>query len=111
MTIENNSNEAVNTAIETVAMETVAPKTYQINIASQEKGHETLELELEEATDSIINNASGNARWVFINNAKFEFEGTNYNSPSNRQRLQTQLQAVENPVVMLTGKLIGGNGN
>lgn len=101
MTIENNS-AAVNSNTEANTM-----KMYKVNIASQ-KGHDTLELTLEQSVDNIIENAESKARWVFINGEKFEFQGTNYRSEQNVQRLQAQLQAMDDPAILLTGQLVGG---
>jgi hypothetical protein len=98
----NNNSAAVNNNAEATSM-----KMYKVNIASQ-KGHDTLELTLEASIDNIIENAESKARWVFINGEKFEFQGTNYRSDTNVQRLQAQLQAMDDPAILLTGRLVGG---
>ena len=82
---------------------------YKIEIADR-TGHTTVaDLSLEEATNNIIENAENNARWVFINGEKFEFEGGAYRSPANVQKLQAKLEAAVDPAVLLTGVLVGGD--
>ena len=103
MTTNNNSSAAVNNNTEATAM-----KKYKIEIADR-TGHTTVaDLSLEEATNNILDNAENNARWVFINGEKFEFEGSNYKAEANIQKLQAKLQALDDPAVLLTGVLVGG---
>ena len=83
--------------------------TYKIEIADN-TGHTTVtDLTLDQAVDGILEHAENNARWVFINGEKLEFKGTNYRTEDNVQKLRGKLEAVENPAVLLTGILIGGN--
>jgi len=103
--MSNNNSTAVNAE---VSNEVTTMKTYNIDIAST-KGHDTRAgLTLEAATECILENAENNARWVFINGEKFEFKGTDYRTESNIQKLQAQLQAMDDPAVLLTGILVGG---
>jgi hypothetical protein len=82
--------------------------TYKIEIADK-TGHTTVaDLTLDQAVDGILEHAENNARWVFINGEKFEFQGTNYRAEENLQKLRGKLEAVEDPAVLLTGILIGG---
>ena len=81
---------------------------YTVEIADR-TGHTTLaDLSLEEATTNILEHAENNARWVFINGEKFEFEGGNYRAEANVQKLKAKLQATADPAVLLTGVLVGG---
>jgi len=83
-------------------------KTYKIEIADR-TGHTTVaDLSLDQAVNGILEHAENNARWVFINGEKFEFEGANYRAEANIQKLQAKLQAMEDPAVLLTGVLVGG---
>ena len=98
MTTNNNSAENNNNSM----------KTYKIEIADR-TGHTTVaDLSLDQAVNGILEHAENNARWVFINGEKFEFEGANYRAEANIQKLQTKLQAMEDPAVLLTGVLVGG---
>jgi hypothetical protein len=82
--------------------------TYKIEIADK-TGHTTVaDLTLEQAVDNILQHAENNARWVFINGEKFEFQGTNYRTEDNVQKLRSKLEQQEDPAVMLTGMLVGG---
>ncbi len=82
--------------------------TYKIEIADK-TGHTTVaDLTLDQAVDGILEHAENNARWVFINGEKFEFQGTNYRAEYNVQKLRGKLEAVEDPAVLLTGILVGG---
>jgi hypothetical protein len=82
--------------------------TYKIEIADK-TGHTTVaDLTLDQAVDGLLEHAENNARWVFINGEKFEFQGTNYRAEENLQKLRGKLEAVEDPAVLLTGILIGG---
>jgi hypothetical protein len=101
MNIENNNS---NVEIANAA----AAATYKIEIADR-TGHTTVaDLSLDQAVENILDNASNNARWVFINGAKFEFEGANYRAEANVNKLKAQLEAVQDPAVLLTGVLVGG---
>jgi hypothetical protein len=83
--------------------------TYKIEIADK-TGHTTVaDLTLDQAVDGILEHAENNARWVFINGEKFEFQGTNYRAEENLQKLRGKLEAVQDPAVLLTGILIGGH--
>ena len=85
-------------------------KTYKIDIADRNKGHNTVaNLTLDEATETIISNADNNARWVFINGEKFEFNGGSYRSEQNVQKLRTAIEQLQDPAILLTGVLVGGN--
>ena len=82
--------------------------SYTINIADR-TGHTTLEgLELDAAVDNIIKHSEENARWAFINGELFEFTGANKRSEQNVNALKGKLEAVENPDILLTGRLVGG---
>ena len=99
----NNSAENNNSNSKTNNM-----STYKIEIADR-TGHTTVaDLSLDQAVNGILEHAENNARWVFINGEKFEFEGANYRAEANIQKLQTKLQAMEDPAVLLTGVLVGG---
>jgi len=82
--------------------------TDKIEIADT-TGHTTVaDLTLDQAVNGILEHAENNARWVFINGEKFEFQGTNYRAEENIQKLRGKLEAVEDPAVLLTGILVGG---
>lgn len=82
--------------------------TYKIDIADR-TGHTTVaDLTLDQAVDNIIQNAENNARWVFINGEKFEFEGAQYRNDNNINKLKGKLEALKDPAVLLTGVLVGG---
>lgn len=99
-TIENNNNRAVNLNNEM--------NKYKIDIADR-SGHTTVaDLTLDQAVDNIITNAENNARWVFINGEKFEFEGMQYRDNTNINKLKGKLEALKDPAVLLTGVLVGG---
>ena len=84
-------------------------KKYKIDIADK-TGHTTLEdLSLDEAVDGIITNAQENARWVTINGVEFSFEGGDMRSAQNVEKLRGKLEALEDPIVMLNGQLVGGS--
>ena len=84
-------------------------KKYKIDIADK-TGHTTLEdLSLDEAVDGIITNAQENARWVTINGVEFSFEGGDMRSAQNVEKLRGTLEALEDPIVMLNGQLVGGS--
>ena len=84
-------------------------KKYKIEIADK-TGHTTVaDLTLDQAVENILENAENNARWVFINGEKFEFQGTNYRTEENVQKLRDKLDVMQDPAVLLTGILIGGN--
>ena len=98
-----------NSSVSAAANNNSTMNKYKIEIADR-TGHTTVaDLSLEEATNNIIEHAENNARWVFINGEKFEFEGGAYRSPANVQKLQAKLQMVEDPAVLLTGVLVGGD--
>jgi hypothetical protein len=81
---------------------------YKIEIADK-TGHTTVaDLTLDQAVDNILEHAENNARWVFINGEKFEFQGANYRAQENIQKLRGKLEVMEDPAVLLTGILIGG---
>jgi hypothetical protein len=83
-------------------------KTYKIEVADK-TGHSTIaDLTLDQAVENILEHAENNARWVFINGEKFEFNGTNYRAEENLQKLRNKLEIIEDPAVLLTGKLVGG---
>jgi hypothetical protein len=105
-TIENNTTAANNNI---AAATNTTMNTYKIDIADR-TGHTTVaDLSLDQAVDNIINNAENNARWVFINGEKFEFEGNQYRNDMNVNKLKGKLEALKDPAVLLTGVLVGGN--
>ena len=104
--MNNENNNSINTTAN--LHEAIVPSTYKIEIADR-TGHTTVaDLTLDQAVDNILDNAENNARWVFINGAKFEFEGANYRAEANVNKLKTQLEAMQDPAVLLTGVLVGG---
>jgi hypothetical protein len=104
MTTENNSIEIINATATTAN----TMSKYTVEIADN-TGHSTFaDLDLETATENILTQAEKKAHWVYINGEKFEFEGSNHRSKANMQKLQQQLQAVEDPNILLTGVLRGG---
>jgi hypothetical protein len=116
MNVSNNSSienvniaEALTNIQDFVAQVAAAPAKYKIEIADR-TGHSTVaDLTLDQATDTIMENAEYKARWVFINGEKFEFSGANYRTQENVQKLQAKLQEVQDPAVVLTGMLVGGS--
>ena len=83
---------------------------YKIEIADR-TGHTTLsDLDLDMAVDNIVDNAEKNARWVFINGEKFDFEGGDFRSTKNIDRLKGKLEVEADPMILLTGVLVGGHG-
>lgn len=85
-----------------------ASAKYTIHIADR-SGHTTeAELTIDTTVQKIIQNAENNARWVFINGEKHEFQGSQYNSLANVQALQQKLEALQDPDILLTGVLVGG---
>jgi hypothetical protein len=106
MSTKNNSSAISNEITATAATTTM--NKYKVEIADN-TGHSTFaDLELEAATEKIVASAEQKAHWVYINGQKFEFEGSNHRSKQNIQNLQAQLQAVEDPNILLTGVLRGG---
>lgn len=113
----NNSTEINATANLATALENIqafvaqvaaAPAKYKVEIADN-TGHSTFaDLDLEQVTENILTQAEKKAHWVYINGEKFEFEGSNHRSKANMQKLQQQLQVVEDPNILLTGVLRGG---
>lgn len=103
----NNNSAAVNSNNNNNT-EATSMSTYTVKIADRTGHTEMAELTLEQATDNILASAENNARWVFINGEKFEFEGTNYRAETNLNNLKTKLQAITNPEIVLTGVLVGG---
>lgn len=104
MTTENNSAEIINAAV----ANTNTMSKYTVEIAD-DSGHSTFaDLDLVAATEKIISSAEKKAHWVYINGEKFEFTGSNLRAENNVQKLQQQLQVVEEPNVLLTGVLRGG---
>ena len=102
--IENNNAVSNNIAANNVN----TMNTYKIDIADR-TGHTTVaDLTLDQAVDNIIGNAENNARWVFINGEKFEFEGAQYRNDMNINKLKGKLEALKDPAVLLTGVLVGG---
>jgi hypothetical protein len=96
------NNEVIN------SNNTAMNNTYKIDIADR-TGHTTLaDLDINQAVDSIIENAENNARWVFINGEKFEFDGGKFRTEANVQKLKGKLEAFQDPAVLLTGVLVGG---
>lgn len=82
--------------------------TYKIDIADR-TGHTTVaDLELDAAVDTICDNAEKNQRWVFINGEKFEFEGADVRDNANVNKLRNKLAAENDPMILLTGVLVGG---
>jgi hypothetical protein len=82
---------------------------YQIDIASNTLGHESLMQELEEAVSTITTRVKENALWVFINGTKFEFTGSDVRSEQNQANLTQAILAAEEPrSIVLTGELRGG---
>jgi hypothetical protein len=105
MTTENNNSAEIINAAATIATNM---NKYTVEIADN-TGHSTFaDLDIETATENILANAEKKAHWVYINGEKFEFEGSNHRSKANVQKLQQQLQAVEDPNILLTGVLRGG---
>lgn len=83
-------------------------KTYTIQIADR-TGHTTLaDLQLDAAVETICTNAETHQRWVYINDSKFEFDGAAIRSASSVQKLRDQLEALVDPLIVLTGRLQGG---
>lgn len=104
--INTNNVETANISVESSLA--ASPAKYKVEIADR-TGHTTVaDLSLDQAVENILSNAENNARWVFINGAKFEFEGANYRAEANINKLKTQLEAVVDPAVLLTGVLVGG---
>jgi len=111
--MNNAQNDNLTQALENLQIitESIATKglaRYKIEIADK-TGHTTVaDLSLDQAVDNILQHAENNARWVFINGEKFEFQGTNYRTEDNVQKLRSKLEQQEDPAVMLTGMLVGG---
>ena len=106
--ISANLNEALENIQEFVENVASAPAKYTIQIADN-TGHTTADnLLVEEAVEKIIENAESNARWVFINGAKFEFDNGGFRTEANTQKLKARLEEEHNPTVLLTGILVGG---
>jgi hypothetical protein len=83
-------------------------RKYKVNIADN-TGHTTVEdLSIEAAMETIVENAEQKARWVWINGNPFNFEGTKARTEKNLNALRAELEAVEDPLIMLTGKVQGG---
>jgi hypothetical protein len=82
---------------------------YSIQIADK-TGHTTVaDLDVDQAVAQIVQNAQSNARWVFINGEKFEFQGTDFSTAHNTQKLRSKLEQVgEQAAILLTGVLVGG---
>lgn len=104
-----NLAEALGNLQSIAAQAYAAPVKYKIEIADR-TGHTTVaDLTLDQAVGNILDNAENNARWVFINGSKFEFEGANYRDGVNVSKLKAQLEAMVDPAVLLTGVLVGGS--
>jgi hypothetical protein len=101
----NNNSAAVNNNNNA---EAAIMSTYTVKIADRSGHTEMAELTLDQAADNILGNAENNARWVFINGEKFEFEGANYRSETNMNNLKAKLEMQAKPEIVLTGVLIGG---
>lgn len=99
--INNNNNEVSNN---TNNME----NTYTLLIASRDKGHDTLMLDLEKTVDTVISTVEQKKSWVFINGAPFHFAGSNVRTVENQQNLRTVLESNPMAQIMLTGQVIGG---
>jgi len=103
MTTNNNSAAVNNNNAEATIM-----STYTVKIADRSGHTEMADLTLDQAADNILGNAENNARWVFINGEKFEFEGANYRSEANINNLKAKLEMQVKPEIVLTGVLVGG---
>lgn len=108
---ENNSenlNGALENIQEFVKNVASAPAKFTVQIADN-TGHTTVDnLLLDEAVEEIVKNAESNARWVFINGKKFEFNAGSFRTEENNQKLKAKLEEQANPEIMLTGILAGG---
>ena len=101
-------NKALNNINEFVHNVASQPAKYTIHIAD-DSGHSTeSDLLIDEAVEEIIKNAESNARWIFINGKKFEFNAGSYRTEENNQKLKAELEVQHNPEIMLTGVLRGG---
>ena len=103
MTTNNNSAAVNNNNAEVIIM-----STYTVKIADRTGHTEMADLTLDQAADNILGNAENNARRVFINGEKFEFEGANYRSEANMTNLKAKLEMQVRPEIVLTGILVGG---
>lgn len=83
-------------------------RKYSIQSADETGHTTTADLSVEEAMENIVDNAANKARWVFINGEPFNFEGNNYRSEANLGKLRQNLEAVEDPLVMIMNKVVGG---
>jgi hypothetical protein len=96
-----NNNSSINNSTEAAK--------YTVHIADR-SGHTTAaELTIDATVQKIVENAESNARWVFINGEKHEFSGSNYASSDNLLALKQKLEALQDPAILLTGVLVGGN--
>lgn len=87
---------------------TVAEPVIHIRVMDK-TGHSDFDFPLTESIDEIIRYCREQAMWAFINGQKFEFETGDLDSVQNKEKLRTTLQAVPEPSVNLTGRLVGGN--
>jgi len=83
-------------------------KKYKVQISDKTGHTEVADLTAREAASTVTDRVKANAYWVYLDGAPYEFEAGEVNSAENMQKLETTLEALDNPNIVLAGTLIGG---
>lgn len=83
-------------------------KKYIIKISDNTGHTEVIDQTAEQAVKAVMDKVESHAHWVWIDGQLFEFEPGDVNTKVNANKLAARLEAATDPVVVLSGKLIGG---
>jgi hypothetical protein len=85
-------------------------KTFTVNITDRTGHSSVANLSIEKTVDTIVENVENKSRWLFINGEAVNFKGASSQlSTENVQMLRTMLENLNDPTILLTGTLVGGN--
>lgn len=82
---------------------------YIIKISDNTGHTELADQSVDQAVEAIVDKVATHAHWVWIDGALFEFEGHDVKSENNKQKLAARLGVAEDPNVVLSGTLVGGD--
>jgi len=84
-------------------------KAFTVNIADRTGLSSVANLSLDETVNTIVENVENKSRWLFINGEAVNFKGAGSQLKNeNVQMLRTMLENLNDPTILLTGTLVGG---
>jgi hypothetical protein len=84
-------------------------KAFTVNIADRTGHSSVANLSLDETVNTIVENVENKSRWLFINGEAVNFKGAGSQLKNeNVQMLRTMLENLNDPTILLTGTLVGG---